>query len=234
MTTVPSAAGEVLARLPLFSQVGPDLREVLARASTPVSLGRGDVLFHHGQECAGFFVVLRGQVKLSLTNADGQEKVLEIVGAGETFAEGVMFADRPYPVTATALVATDLLGVPRQAVLDLIDVEPSFARHMLAGMAMRLHQMVADVSAMALHSGTQRVIAYLLGEAAPDDATLRSGGPATVRLPAGKAVLASRLSLTPETFSRVLRSLTEQGLLEVDGRQVAVRDVRALAAWSGA
>ncbi|WP_198955136.1 Crp/Fnr family transcriptional regulator [Kineosporia sp. R_H_3] len=229
-----SSVGAVLARLPLFSQVSADLLAVLAAAAVPVALGRGEVLFHRGDECTGFFVVLRGQVKLAVTSAEGNEKVLEIIGAGETFAEGVMFADRPYPVTATALVASDLLSVPRRTVLDLIDAEPTFARRMLAGMSVRLHTMVADVSAMALHSGTQRVIAFLLAEAAPDDATLRGGGSAVVRLPAGKAVLASRLSLTPETFSRVLRSLVEQGLADVDGRQVTLPDLARLAAWSGA
>lgn len=229
---MPSSAGQVLARLPLFSQVSEDLREVLARACVPVGLDRGDVLFHAGQDCTGFFVVLRGQVKLTVTSAEGNEKVLEIIGPRETFAEGVMFADRPFPVTATALVACDLLAVPRQTVLDLIDLDPTFARRMLAGMSIRLHQMVADVSAMALHSGTQRVVAFLLDQAAPDDAALRSGGSAVVRLPAGKAVLASRLSLTAETFSRVLRSLTEQGLVEVSGRDVVLPDLRALAGWS--
>lgn len=234
MPPPPSVAPSVvLARLPLFSQVSGDLLDVLAAAAQPVALGRGQVLFRRGDECTGFFVVLGGQVKLAVTSADGAEKVLEIIGAGETFAEGVMFGDRPYPVTATALVATDLLAVPRRAVLDLIDAEPTFARRMLAGMAIRLHTMVADVSAMALHSGTQRVIAFLLSEAAPDDAAVRSGGPARVRLPAGKAVLASRLSLTPETFSRVLRSLSEQGLVAVDGRDVLVSDVRRLAQWHG-
>ncbi|MBI4940665.1 MAG: Crp/Fnr family transcriptional regulator [Actinobacteria bacterium] len=234
MAPVTSSVGAVLARLPLFSQVSADLLAVLSAAAVPVTLGRGEVLFHRGEECTGFFVVLRGQVKLAVTSAEGNEKVLEIIGAGETFAEGVMFADRPYPVTATALVAVDLLSVPRRTVLDLIDAEPTFARRMLAGMSVRLHTMVADVSAMALHSGTQRVIGFLLAEAAPDDATLRAGGSAVVRLPAGKAVLASRLSLTPETFSRVLRSLAEQGLAQVDGRHVTLPDLARLAAWSGA
>ncbi|MFN8077574.1 MAG: Crp/Fnr family transcriptional regulator [Kineosporiaceae bacterium] len=222
----------VLARLPLFTQVGGDLLAVLASSSTSRTLPRGEVVFSRGQECRGFFVVLRGQVKLSLTSADGNEKVLEIIGAGESFAEGVMFADRPYPVTATALAPTVVLAIPRQAVLDLIDADPTFARRMLAGMSMRLHAMVADVAAMSLHSARQRVAGYLVGEVTGPDAALPAG-PAQVRLPAGKAVLASRLSLTPETFSRVLRLLADDGLISVDGHEVQVLDVAGLAASSG-
>lgn len=216
---------DVLARLPLFSQVPGDQLAVLAVASRAVRLARGEVLFHRGEECAGFFVVLTGQVKLAVTSADGNEKVLEIISPGETFAEGVMFADRPYPVTATGLAAGTLLAVPRQAVLDLIDAEPTFARRMLAGMSVRLHTMVADVSAMALTTATQRVIGFLLAQPGV--------GEGRVRLPAGKAVVASRLSLTPETFSRVLRLLVDERLVQVHGRDVALLDVTALSAYPG-
>lgn len=233
MPQPPTDVPAVLGRLPLFTQVGGDLLAALASSSTSRSLARGEVLFTRGEDCHGFFVVLRGQVKLALTSADGNEKVLEIIGAGESFAEGVMFADRPYPVTATALVPTVVLGIARRAVLDLIDSDPTFARRMLAGMSMRLHAMVADVAAMSLRSGRQRVVGFLLGELSAADGDLPDGA-ARVRLPAGKAVLASRLSLTPETFSRVLRMLADDGLITVDGRQVHVPDVGRLAEADGA
>ncbi|HET9654900.1 MAG TPA: Crp/Fnr family transcriptional regulator [Kineosporiaceae bacterium] len=223
----------VLAALPLFSQVPELLLEVVGEAAQRVRLRRGQVLFRRGDPCTGFFVVLRGQMKLALGSADGNEKVLEIIGPGESFAEAAMFAGRPFPVTASALEAGDLLAVPSRAVDALLDADPAFARRMLAGLSARLHTMVADVGAMALHSGTQRVIGFLLGELGPAADPAPEGGGGRVRLPVGKAVLASRLSLTPETFSRVLRLLSEQGLLSVRGREVVVHDPGALAGYSG-
>jgi CRP-like cAMP-binding protein len=224
---------EVLARLALFSQVSAEQLTRLSAAVQQVRLRRGDVLFHRGEPCTGFFVVARGQMKLALVSAEGNEKVLEIIGPGESFAEAAMFADRPFPVTASALAATDLLAIPNWAVLDLVDADPMVARRMLAGLSVRLHRLVADVAGLALHSGTQRVIGFLLGQVrAADGASL--AGPVRVRLPVGKAVLASRLSLTPETFSRVLRLLTEQGLVSVDGRDVVLHDPVRLADYSGA
>jgi CRP-like cAMP-binding protein len=183
-------------------------------------------------------------MKLAITSAEGNEKVLEIVGPGESFAEAAVFADRPFPVTSTALAATDLLSIPRQAVLDLVDSDALLARRMLAGLSMRLHTMVADVGAMALNTSTQRVIGFLLGQVRPLDHTgppspavdavdaVEASEAARVRLPVGKAVLASRLSLTPETFSRVLRLLAEQGLVSVEGRDVVLHDVARLAEFS--
>jgi CRP-like cAMP-binding protein len=229
---------DVLSRLALFSQVSPDQLLALSTAVQRVRLRRGQVLFHQGQPCAGFFVVLRGRMKLALGSAEGNEKVLELIGPGESFAEAAVFADRPYPVTASALEATGLLSIPGRAVLDLVDGEPMLARRMLAGLSVRLHTMVADVAAMALHSGTQRVIGFLLGQVQAGDgvgvaAPAPSGRPVRVRLPVGKAVLASRLSLTPETFSRVLRLLAEQGLVSVEGRDVVLHDPARLAEYSG-
>jgi CRP/FNR family transcriptional regulator, dissimilatory nitrate respiration regulator len=234
MPWVAPSAPEVLSRLPLFSQVAPDLLVGLSSAVQQVRLGRGDVLFHQGQPCTGFFVVLRGQMKLAITSAEGQEKVLEIIGPGESFAEAALFAGRPYPVASTALVATDLLAIPGQPIFELIDGDPLLARRMLAGLSIRLHTLVADLGSLALHTGTQRVIGFLLGEVRPtDDESGSAGGAARVRLPVGKAVLASRLNLTPETFSRVLRLLAEQGLVTVEGRDVALHDLARLAEYSG-
>jgi CRP-like cAMP-binding protein len=234
MPWVAPSTPEVLSRLPLFSQVAPDLLVGLSSAVQQVRLGRGDMLFHQGQRCTGFFVVLRGQMKLAITSAEGQEKVLEIIGPGESFAEAAVFAGRAYPVTSTALVATDLLAIPGQPVFELIDGDPLLARRMLAGLSIRLHTLVADLGSLALHTGTQRVIGFLLGEVQPaDDDAAPTGGSARVRLPAGKAVLASRLNLTPETFSRVLRLLAEQGLVTVEGRDVALHDLARLAEYSG-
>jgi CRP-like cAMP-binding protein len=187
------------------------------------------VLFHAGEPCTAFFVVVSGQIKLTLTTPDGGEKVLEIISAGETFGEAVMFAGRPYPVSAVGLLPTSLLSVPASVVLDLVAADPMFARRMLAGMAVRLHTMINDVEAISLRSGAQRVAGFLLGLAGEHP---RDG--VEVVLPAGKAVLASRLSLTPETFSRTLRELSGADLIAVEGRRISLRDIRSLASAAGA
>jgi CRP-like cAMP-binding protein len=95
---------------------------------------------------------------------------------------------------------------------------------MIAGLARRLHGLVRDVEGYTLHSGQERVIGYLLAEL-PDGT---ASGPAEVRLTPGKSVLASRLNMTPEHFSRILHDLAEAGLIEVNGRSIRVTDVARL------
>lgn len=220
---------QVLGGLPLFSQLPADQLDGVAASVRPRGLARGETLFRAGDPCTAFFCVASGQVKLTLGSPDGGEKILEIVSAGETFGEAVMFAGRPYPVTATALLASELLVVPASTVLDLVAQDPMFARRMLAGMAVRLHTMIDDVHALSLRTGAQRVVGLLL--------SLAGEAPAAgteVTLPAGKAVLASRLNLTPETFSRALRDLSSRGLVRVSGRRVGLLDPGGLLALTDA
>ncbi len=184
-----------------------------------------------GEPCSAFFVVVSGQVKLFGLSPAGQEKVIEVIGPGGSFAEALMFLGKPCAVNVQALRDTQLLSVERNAVLDELARDPRFALRMLAGLSRRLHGLVHDVQAQALQSGVQRVIGYLLRDL-PDEASPRDGSTAhTVSLPVSKATLASRLSLTPEYFSRVLRELEDAQLIEVDKRDIRILDAARLAAY---
>jgi len=100
---------------------------------------------------------------------------------------------------------------------------------MLAGISRRLHGLVHDVQGYALHSGLQRVIGYLLRDQSECDSTS-----ITVSLPVSKGTIASRLSLTPEYFSRVLHELEASGLIEIDKREIRIPDAKRLAAYQPA
>lgn len=218
-----------LARLPLFTDIGSAALQHLAAGSGLRQLERGAVVFHQGDPCEHFHVVASGQVKLFVVSPAGQEKIVELIGPGGSFAEALMFLGRPCMVSAQALVDTTLVSVSRAAVMAELAREPQFALRMLAGLSRRLHGLVQDVQAYALQSGVQRVVGYLLNQPAPAGAACADG--LTVSLPVGKAALASRLSLTPEYFSRVLRELEDAGLIAVDRRDIRILDARRLAAY---
>ncbi|HEX6969865.1 MAG TPA: Crp/Fnr family transcriptional regulator [Micromonosporaceae bacterium] len=216
---------DFLLRLPLFSGLTREQFGLIRAGSYPVGLGKGEILFHQGDPVRGFFVVRRGQMQLSISTAEGAEKVVEIVTTGESFGEAVVFDGLRYPVTATALVATDLVAVSSTVVHDLLDRDPAFARRMLANMAVRLRRLIRDVEAYSLRSGIQRVVGFLLHEAGGE-----SAGTVTLTLPTTKHVLASRLNIAPETLSRILRDLSAEGLISVEGRRITLRDIPRLEA----
>jgi CRP/FNR family transcriptional regulator, dissimilatory nitrate respiration regulator len=212
--------------LPLFSDLNPPELERLALGCQLRRYTRGETIFRVGAPCEEFHVTVTGQVKLYAVSPDGQEKVIELVGPGGSFAEALMFTGQPYIINAQSLSDTLLLSVKKHAVVSEIERDARFAMRMLAGISRRLHGLVHDVQAYALHSGMQRVIGYLLRDVSTDD---NVGGEAiTVTLPVSKSVIASRLSLTPEYFSRVLHELEAAGLIEIDKRDIRILDVHRL------
>jgi len=216
-----------LSVLPLFSDLQPCELQRVAAGCQVRRLARNDMVFRLGEPCEEFHVVVIGQVKLFALSPAGQEKVIELIGPGNSFGEALMFTGRPYIVNAQALADTLLLTVKKQAVLDEIEVDSRFALRMLAGISRRLHGLVHDVQAYALHSGMQRVIGYLLRDQVVEDCA--SGEVVTVSLPVSKATIASRLSLTPEYFSRVLHELESRGMIAIDKRDIRILDARRLA-----
>lgn len=218
-----------LSVLPMFSDLSHLERARIAQGCNIRRLTRGDMVFRMGEPCESFHVVVVGQVKLYVASPSGQEKVIELVGPGHSFAEAMMFLERPYILNAQALADTLLICVSKQAVFGEIERDPRFCMHMLAGISRRLHGLVADVEGYSLQSGMQRLIGFLLGDVADED--ISRVGVVTVSLPVSKATIASRLSLTPEYFSRVLHELEAEGLIEIDKREIRILDVQRLAAY---
>jgi CRP-like cAMP-binding protein len=215
-----------LSMQPLFQEMEAAELERLAQGCTLHRYSRGDMVFRVGEPCDAFHVTVTGQVKLFVISPTGAEKVIEIVGPGQSFAEALMFTSRPYILNGQALTDSLVLSIGKAAVTAEIEHDPRFAMRMLAGISRRLHGLVHDVESYALHSGLQRVIGYLLRDQSAEDCV--SGEVVTVSLPVSKATIASRLSLTPEYFSRVLHELEAAGLVRIDKRDVHILDVQRL------
>jgi CRP-like cAMP-binding protein len=222
----PANIPAILTHLPLFCEMSRDEIERIAAGARELSLARGEVLFQRGDPCNGFYVVIHGRVKLALTSPQGIEKVVELIGPGQSFGEAVMFMDKPYPVFAQALTDTLVMHIGKQVIGGEIDSDPVFCRKMLAGLSIRLHRLIQTVESISLRSPEQRVIDYLLQGL--DE--VREGQDMHVSLTANKNVIASNLNITPETFSRILRNLSDAGLIAVEGKDVCIRDVAKLRA----
>jgi len=213
-----------LANLPLFKEASSEEIDRIAQGTRAVHAARGETLFHKGDAVEGFFLVVYGQVKLAFTSPQGADKVVEIIGPGMSFGEAVMFLEVPHVVYAQTLADSLLLHVSKKAVFDELERNAKFARKMLGGLSRRLHGVISDVEAYCMHSGAQRVIGYLLR-----DAEQAEGAPEVdVTLPVNKGVVASRLNLTPQHFSRILHELSEARLVSVDGRTIHIPNVARL------
>jgi CRP/FNR family transcriptional regulator, dissimilatory nitrate respiration regulator len=215
----------LLSRAPLFEGLAPDDLAKMAKGTHELRLAKGDILFRHGDPCTGFHVLVYGQIKLALSSKQGTEKVVEIIQPGHSFGEAIMLMDKPYFVFAQALSDSLVLHVSKTAIYAELQSDYAFARKMLAGMSMRMHQLMTDVEGYSLHSGTQRVIGYFLQELLESQ---RGEENVAIELSSSKGVIASRLNLTQEHFSRILHDLSDLGLIAVEGKRICIPSVPKL------
>ena len=212
-----------LLQMPLFSGMSHEELEHVAQNTTELYLRRGETLFRQNESCVGFHLVLFGQIKLGFSTPQGIEKVIAIINPGQSFGEALMFLKRPYIVFSQALTDSLVLHISQSAILQKINSDPEFTCKMLASMSQRLHSLITDIEEYSLQTGAQRVIGYLMRNIEDSDQTNTD-----VILDCSKLVIASRLNLTPEHFSKILHDLKSRGLIDIHGKQITIFNKQAL------
>ncbi len=211
---------------PFFKHLSVENQERLITQSHEQQCLSGELLIRQGQPAERFFLVLKGRVKLYRISADGQEKVVEIIQAGQTFAEAVMFMQRSeYPVCAETLEAVQLVSFPNRLMLTLLEENPQACLHLLGHMSMRLHQRLGELETLTLQNATQRFALYLIQQL--ED---RAQETVNIELPLPKRLIAARLSMQPETLSRIMARLNQDGLIEMQGRNIHIPSITNLLA----
>ena len=211
-----------LRRGPLLRPLAQDQLERIAGHALRFHLRDGEALFQQGDTAERFYLVLTGQIKLYRSSPGGNEKVIEIVTPGNTFAEALMFLNRPhYPVGATALGAVELVSIDAVDFVSLLRGSVDTCFLIMGDMSRRLRGLIGEIDNLSLHSATCRVAGYLLRRGNAEDDVFDLGVP--------KLVIASRLTVKPETFSRIIKVLTDRGIIRVQARHIQIIDRAALA-----
>jgi CRP-like cAMP-binding protein len=212
---------EALATSHLFSALDETQIERVRRHCHITDMVEGESLFFQGDNATSFYLVLSGRIKLYRVSPDGKEKVVEIIEAGTTFAEALMFMDEPhYPVTATALAPSRVIVINGREYKAMLRESIDSCFLLMGSMSYRLHGLIREIDALSLDTGTVRTVAYLLHQSPADSNNFE--------LTVAKSVIASRLSVKPETFSRILKNLHERDIVSIDGRHVTIHDRDAM------
>jgi len=223
MSITPSQL-EAVQQAPLFHSLDAQQLEQLQPHLSGRRLEQGEPLFHEGQAAENFYLLLRGQIKLFRVSATGNEKVIEIIRPGQTFAEALVFLESPaYPLTAQALSAVELVAINSQGFLRLLTASTETCLRLMGNLSIRLHHLLNEIDALTLQNATLRLVNYLL-YLVPEGAR----GEVAITLPAPKNIIASRLSIQPETLSRILAGLSTKGLIRVEGLNIHIQDIEAL------
>jgi len=194
----------------------------LGRHCKPLAARRGEIIARRGAPLSGVIVVSAGTVKLSLRNAEGEERVLRIVGAGQAFGEPTALLGKPCLYDAVALTDASLCSVPAPAIFGLLARDKRFARFIVLALAERSYTILSEFEAATTQRGAQRLAGYL--------ESLRNGGATRVHLPVSKTVVAALLGMKKETLSRLLHQFSVEGIIGVARRDIAILDANRLAA----
>ena len=209
----------------LFRDLDQKCIESIVRGGWIVEKRRGERILGRGDRLEGLYTVFEGNLKLYMLSCSGDERVLRILRPGDTFGEAIMFNRIPSPVYVESLSPVRLGYFPRQTIDKALSSNPKFTVAMLRSMSMIMSQLIHDLETCCLQNALQRTVNFLLREA--------DAGPfpnVEIRLPAPKAVVASTLNISAETFSRELHRLKDQGLIEINRRTIYLRDRKGLIA----
>ena len=216
---------EIIMRSPLFKAMGPQITRAMMGDRSPRAFPPGETLFSQGDPADGFFCVIDGWTKLYRLREDGEEVVVAIFSSGETFAEVAMFLGGRYPASCEAVAPSRILKIDAENLRRAVLAEPQLAFDMLAAASLRLRQLVDEIEQLKARSAPQRIAAFFV-ELSPERA-----GPARIELPYEKALIAARLGMKPESFSRALGKLSEFGV-KVNRDHVDIEDVARLNAYA--
>lgn len=221
---IDNALARELRRHFLFCALTDPQHERLLSTAVKRRLEAGEALFAHGDVAGQFFLLRSGCVKLYRLSPGGDEKIMRLIRPTQTFAESILFMEAPrYPVSGEAVEAGELIAFDRETFLGILQESFATCRAVMAQMTRRIQAHWDEIETLALQNSRYRVVHYLLG-LLPAEAR----GRVAVTLPTRKMVIAAHVAVTPETLSRTLRSLSEEGLIEVLGETVTITDVQRL------
>ena len=189
-------APEPLRQHYLFASLDERQFARVAAAAHPLELPENGHLFHFGDPARYFYWLEAGQIQLYRLSPGGEEKVIEIIQPGQTFAEAVMFLQMPvYPVSAKAVFASRLWRIDMAVFLALLQESNPLCLNLLGGMSRRLHGAISDIDQLTLQNASMRVIQLLL-QSAPDT----TENPYSLEWETPKQVLASRYQYARRHF----------------------------------
>ncbi len=210
-------AAEAVSRIGLFAGLERRGQTALAGIAEIRHYARGQDIFFAGDPGQGFFSVASGKVRIYQTSLAGKEHILHVFGPGEVFAEVAVFTGGAYPANAQALEDSECVFFPRQRFRALLAEDPDMAMNMLGLLSMRLRQLVKKLEDLSLREVPARLAAYLLLLGAQNKKR-------TLSLDLPKGQLAAYLGTIPETLSRVLRRLADDGIIATMGNTLEILD----------
>ncbi|MCK6418644.1 MAG: Crp/Fnr family transcriptional regulator [Alphaproteobacteria bacterium] len=212
---------------PLLSALSESTMADLLKSLTWSAHEKGKIIFLAGDAAQFFFVIKSGWVKLFRETMDGDQSVVDVLSAGQIFGKAALFEGNTYSYSAEVVEDAEIGAMPLSLLKREIEVNNAFAQAMIKYMADIRRQQEQEIEHRSLQNAPQRIGCFLLRLT-----TQGSEGPATMDLPYDKTLLAARLGMQPETFSRALSRLREDTGIRIKGSRIEVDNLNTLSQYS--
>jgi CRP-like cAMP-binding protein len=210
----------VFRKVTLFSELEPGEIEALSRAASVRTYAPGAAIIREAEPGDQFFVIVRGEVKVSVDSPDGREVVLSHLQSGDFFGEMALFGGEARSASVTALTECELVSLARAEFLAVLARDFSLTRKILQTLSSRLRKANDVIESMALLDVGGRLARYLIrladesGQAAVD-------GFIVVNRPTHQEI-ANSIGATRETVTRMLKQFEDRKLIRIKGSTVWV------------
>lgn len=216
----------VLEKTALFSGLSQPELKLLAARTVRKLYSAGETLFSEGEPCTGLHVIVKGKIRIYKTSASGREQVLAVNVPGESVAELPVFDGGPFPASAMAIEDAEIAFISRRDFHAFCIEHPEVSLKVLSVVGARLRRLVGIIEELSFTTIRQRLIAVLIKLAQAEGQATHRG--IEFQLPATHQELANQLGTVRELISRNLMRLQAEGLIDVDARQIVVRNMKGL------
>ena len=197
-----------------FGSSDAELTSLLDNVCRYRQVDKKQIIFMENQEGSTVYFLVKGSIKLYRTNEEGREAVVHFVKSGEIFAEILLQLGLRYPVTSMTLEPCDLLEIDARKLEEIITADPKVSMRLIGTLSKRIKYFVNLIESLTINDVRARLVNWLSAQKKKESKV--------ITLPVPKGELALLLGTTAETFSRVLKKLSEEGYIEVQGREIKV------------
>lgn len=223
MASVGSISPAAIKSIPLFSGLTDQEKDVLLAGGRTHAYSKGEHLFLHGDELKNFYIICNGTVRIYRSNADGHETTTDVAISGKTMCKTEVFqASRLHTVSAVAVDDVVVMEFPVSWLKDAVKNNSTLALNVISALSRYAFMVEVEAEHQATMSATQLVACFLQRLC-----ILHGFDPHGFDLPYSKSLIASRLGMELETFSRTLPKLKGNGI-SVEGSRVSIYDLDAI------
>lgn len=209
--------------VPILNHLEGEQMEEVMKVTKSTSYKKGEVLYREGDTSDSLYIVSKGKIRIYRLSESGKEQLVRILNPGDFTGELALFRESIHEAYAEAMSETDVCMISRNDLQEFLLKYPTISLKILSEFSNRLETSEKQTTRFATEKVETR-LALFLAEC------LESGdGPVEIELPMSKKDLASYLGTTPETISRKLADLEDEGYIkQKTSRKIEILDLDGL------